>query len=253
MTVPAEFLRSLLPFPKIDAHAHVGVFGSWCGVAITAQEMVSGMSAYGIKKSIISYPDNEVTLEAQKAFPGQLAALVWLNPTLGEQELAILTALDDQKLICGLKLHPLFNAYTADDGCVFPFLELAEQKNLPVFIHSGHPPFSLPWSIGQLAEKFPAVRIVMVHMGHGHGVYIQGALDVAKKRDNIWLENSGMPMHTKIKQAYQTVGRERLFFGSDVPFHHYGVEILRTAVSGLKDSELEDVFYNNINKFMGWS
>jgi hypothetical protein len=29
------------------------------------------------------------------------------------------------------------------------------------------------------------------------------------------------------------------------------VEILRTEVSGLKEAQLEDVFYNNIKKFMG--
>jgi predicted TIM-barrel fold metal-dependent hydrolase len=132
-------------------------------------------------------------------------------------------------------------------------MEVARQRNLPVFIHSGHAPFSLPWSIGQLAELFPDVRIVMVHMGHGHGVYIQAALDISKKHTNIFLENSGMPMHTKIKEAYLTVGPERIFWGSDAPFHHYAVEILRTQVSGLSEKQLEDVFYNNISRFMGWS
>ncbi|MDR1576905.1 MAG: amidohydrolase family protein [Deltaproteobacteria bacterium] len=238
--------------PKIDAHAHVGHFGSWCGVAVTAEEMVERMAHYGVKKSIISYPDNDVTLTAQKAFPNQLVALAWLNPNEGEKATQALENLSDQKLVAGLKLHPLFNAYVADDEVVYPLLELAIKKDLPVFIHSGHPPFSLPWSVGQLADQFPQARLVMVHMGHGHGVYIQSAIETAKKRDNIWLENSGMPMHSKILEAYQKVGSERLFWGSDHPFHHYAVEILRTEVSGLNQRELEDVFQNNIQKFMGW-
>ncbi|MDR3205216.1 MAG: amidohydrolase family protein, partial [Deltaproteobacteria bacterium] len=158
--------------------------------------------------------------------------------------------LTNKGLVAGLKLHPLFNSYVADDECVFPLLEICVKKNLPIFIHSGHPPFSLPWSIGRLASLFPKARIVMVHMGHGHGVYIQAAIEVALKEDNIWLENSGMPMHTKIKEAYERVGTERLFWGSDAPFHHHGVEILRTLVSGLKPRELKNVFYNNIKKFM---
>jgi predicted TIM-barrel fold metal-dependent hydrolase len=117
-------------------------------------------------------------------------------------------------------------------------------------VHSGHPPFSLPWSIGQLAELYPDVRFVMVHMGHGHGVYIQAAIDTAVKYGNIWLETSGMPMHTKIKEAYNKVGSKRIFWGSDAPFHHYAVEILRTEVSGLTEPQLEDVFFNNIKNFM---
>lgn len=237
---------------KIDAHAHVGYFGSWCDVGITAREMAAAMKQYDIEKTIISYPDNAVTRAALAECPHELAGLAWLDPNRGEA-----AALEFEALIAqgfqGLKLHPLFNAYTADDAVVYPLMECARKHDLPVFIHSGHAPFSLPWSIGQLAEKFPDVRIVMIHMGHGHGVYIQAALETAKKYDNIWLENSGMPMHTKTKEAYEKVGAGRIFWGSDAPFHHYAVEILRTEVSGLGEQALEDVFYNNIKMFMGWS
>ena len=62
-----------------------------------------------------------------------------------------------------------------------------------------------------------------------------------------------MPMHTKIREAYRVVGAERIFWGSDAPFHHYAVEFLRTRVSGLGERELENVFYNNISRFMGWT
>ena len=239
--------------PRIDAHAHVGYFGSWCDVGLTADEMVQAMREYGIEKSIISYPDNAVTCRALEAYPEKFAALAWLDPNQGEHAVREFERLIASHGMSGLKLHPLFNAYTANDSVTFPLMEVCRARNLPVFIHSGHPPFSLPWSIGQLAELFPDVRIVMVHMGHGHGVYIQAALDTAKKYANIYLENSGMPMHTKIKEAYATVGSDRIFWGSDAPFHHYAVEILRTQVSGLDETQLEDVFYNNISRFMGWT
>jgi predicted TIM-barrel fold metal-dependent hydrolase len=235
---------------KIDAHAHVGHFGSWCNVGLTAREMVSAMAGYAIEKSLVSYPDNAVTLEAVTAHPDQLVGLAWLDPKQGEKALAEFERLTGSCGFAGLKLHPLFDAYPANDEVVFPLMEAAGKKNLPVFIHSGHPPFSLPWSIGQLAESFPEVRIVMVHMGHGHGVYIQAAIDMARKYENIWLENSGMPMHTKIREVYERVGASRIFWGSDVPFHHYEVEILRTKVCGLSEAQLEDVFYNNCKKFM---
>jgi len=237
---------------KVDAHAHVGYFGSWCNVGLTAREMDEAMREYAIEKSIISYPDNAVTLAAVKEFPDSLVGLAWLDPNQGEKAVADLEELVSMHAFQGLKLHPLFNAYTANDSIVFPLMDVARQKSLPVFIHSGHPPFSLPWSIGQLAEQYPDVRIVMIHMGHGHGVYIQAALDTARKYDNIWLENSGMPMHTKTREAYDRVGNDRIFWGSDAPFHHYAVEILRSEVSGLSEKALEDVFYNNITKFMGW-
>jgi predicted TIM-barrel fold metal-dependent hydrolase len=237
--------------PKIDAHAHVGHFGSWCGVGATAEEIVDLMDQYGVVKSIISYPDNAVTLAAQKAYPDRLTALAWINPNEAGAAEAF-ASLCEKKLVAGLKLHPLFNAYVADDEIVYPLMEIAVKKDLPVFVHSGHPPFSLPWSVGRLAEKFPLARVVMVHMGHGHGVYIQAAIETAIKTENIWLECSGMPMHSKIKEAYERVGSERLFWGSDLPFHHYAVEIMRTEVSGLGPRELAKVFHDNAKKFMGF-
>jgi predicted TIM-barrel fold metal-dependent hydrolase len=237
---------------KIDAHAHVGYFGSWCDVGLTARGMVGLMEEFEIEKSLISYPDNAITRAAALEYPDALAALAWMDPNQGERAVTEFEALVTEHGFQGLKLHPLFNAYTANDAVVFPLMEAARRKNLPVFIHSGHAPFSLPWSIGQLAELYPDVRIVMVHMGHGHGVYIQAAIDTARKYANIWLENSGMPMHTKIREAYLRVGAERIFWGSDAPFHHYAVEILRTRLSGLDERALENVFYHNIKKFMGW-
>lgn len=237
---------------KIDAHAHVGYFGSWCDVGQTAEDMLRSMAEYRISKSIISNADNTITEAALRLAPQSLAALAWINPHQGEAAVALFRRLVAESGFCGLKLHPLVHAYTANDAVVYPLMDCARELGLPVFIHCGHPPFSLPWSIAQLAEVYPDVRIVMVHMGHGHGVYIQGSIDMARKYPNLYLENSGMPMHTKIKEAYLRVGSDRIFWGSDAPFHHYAVEILRTRVSGLTEPQLEDVFCNNIARFMGW-
>ena len=73
---------------------------------------------------------------------------------------------------------------------------------------------------------------------------------ITKKYDNLFLEVSGMPMGCQIKNAYETVGSERVMFGIDSPFHHPSAEIQRVHSCGLPASALEDVFYNNAAKFM---
>lgn len=82
---------------------------------------------------------------------------------------------------------------------VDPIMEIAEAYKKPVFIHCGHPPYSLPWQIGLLAERHPHVPTVMIHMGHGHGVYIEGSLNMAYKYDNLFLEVSGMRWDVRSK------------------------------------------------------
>src|SRR4029453_19067225 len=102
------------------------------------------------------------------------------------------------------------------------------------------------------AVPFPAVKVIIGHMGHGHLVYINASIDIAARNANVYLETSGMPMHTKIKEAVERVGVERVLYGSDSPFHHPAVEILRVQVSGLSEQELDHVMRRNSSElFLG--
>src|SRR3954447_20517293 len=82
-------------------------------------------------------------------------------------------------------------------------------------------------------------------MGHGNVVYINASIDIAERRPNVYLETSGMPMHTKIREAYERAGETRVLFGTDVPFHHPVVEIAKVRVSGLDDTGVERVLSRN--------
>lgn len=242
-------LERMKMFKKIDAHSHVGYFGSWSDIGITAEELVAQMDEYNVEKTVVStFPITE-SIEAVDRYPDRLIGAAWVNPYESNAMVQIRDAVKHHGFKA-IKLHPLSQAYRANDDCVFPIAELARELDIPLMIHTGHPPFSLPWSVAQLAELYPDVKMVMIHMGHGNGMYVQSAIDMAKKYDNLYLETSGMPMHTKIKEAYETVGSDRILWGLDAPFHHPTVEMQRTIVSGLDDAQLEDVFYNNAKKLL---
>ena len=243
-------LERMKSFVKIDAHSHVGYFGGWSDVGITPEELVAQMEEYNIEKTIVSTFPIKESIEAVDKYPDKLIGAAWVNPMDPDAVEVIHDAVENHGFKA-IKLHPLCQAYLPNDECVFPIAEVAEKLGIPLMIHTGHPPFSLPWSVGQLAELYPNVKIVMIHMGHGNGMYVQSAIDMAKKYPNLYLETSGMPMHTKIREAYRTVGADRVMWGLDAPFHHPTVEIQRTIVSGLDDEELEDVFYNNAKKLLG--
>lgn len=236
---------------KFDAHAHIGCFGSWAVVDATPEAMVAMMDDYDIEKSVIcptTWSTNTLVEEAHAYAPKRLLPLAWVNPLQnGAQEVDHWVG---EKGFIGVKLHPLFDAYAADDPAVDPIMERAKALHVPVFIHSGHVPFATPWQIALLAERHPEVRVVMIHMGHGHGIYIQAAIEMAKRYDNLWLEMSGMPMPSKIKEAYEEVGADRIFFGTDFPFHAPQVEIDKVAFSGLDDVAQQRIFYDNIKSFL---
>lgn len=237
---------------KIDAHSHIGDFGGWAGVAFTKDRLIEQMKEYDIEKTFLtgaSFQGNDEVVDAFQSHPDKIVPFVWVNPALDNVEKKLDKYINKEGF-AGIKMQPLFDSFVADDPVVYPVMDFAKQYDVPVFIHCGHPPYSLPWSIALLAEKYPDVRVTMIHMGHGHGVYIDASIKMAKRYSNLYLEMSGMPMGSKIKEAYETVGSDRIMFGIDSPFHHPTVEIQKVLTCGLDENAQKDIFYNNAKKLL---
>ncbi len=233
----------------IDAHTHLGQWGYPFNVETNADKLIALMNEFNVEKSFCSYIDNMLVEDAVKKYPGRIIGQAWEDPYKGQEAIDDLRYHVKELGFKSMKLHPLINGFLPYDPMVFPLIEEARSLNIPVFMHSGHAPYSLPWQIAQLAEDFPDVRFVMVHMGHGHGIYIQAALDVAKKLPNVYLETSGMPMANKIKEAFDTLGDDRVMYGSDIPFHDPSVELQRMKVAGLTDAQMQKLLYDNAANF----
>jgi len=228
----------------IDAHTHLGSFPLF-NVELDVKGMLSIMNKYNISACIVFSLPNEVTLDAVETYPRRIFGLVWVNPYEGEKAVSEVKKYIEDFGFKGIKLHPLLDAFLPDQDVVYPIMDLARKYDVPVLFHCGHPPWSLPWHFGNLADVYPDVKIILGHMGHGHIVYINGAIEVAKKHENIYLETSGMPMHAKIKEAVEIVGVDRVLYGSDMPFGHPAFEIEKVRVSGLSEDELELVLGKN--------
>ncbi len=238
---------------KIDAHTHIGNFGGWAGLSFTKERLIEQMDEFEVEKTFLcpsNFQNNDDVVDAVQAYPDRIVPFVWVNPALDDVEKKLEKYIN-QEGFKGIKMQPLFDSFVADDPVVYPVMDFARAYNIPVFIHCGHPPFSLPWSIALLAEQYPDVKVTMIHMGHGHGVYIDASLKMARRYNNLYLEMSGMPMGSKIKEAYEIVGSDRIMFGIDSPFHHPTVEIQKVLSCGLDEKAQQDVFYNNAKKLLG--
>ncbi|MBR4654714.1 MAG: amidohydrolase [Kiritimatiellae bacterium] len=237
----------------IDAHSHIGNFGSWARFDFDLVRLREQMEEFNIEKTFLTGAgchDNASVMDAFQKAPELLVPVAWVKPG-GPDALAEIRRLVEQDGFRAIKLHPLFDAYCADDAVVDPVLDLAEELRVPLFIHSGHPPFSLPWQIAWLAERHPHVPIVMLHMGHAHGVYVDAALKTARRCPNIYLDTSGSPMSVKIREAYETVGADRVLFGIDSPFHEPSVEIEKIRATHLPEDALRRIYHDNAASLFG--
>jgi predicted TIM-barrel fold metal-dependent hydrolase len=228
----------------LDSHMHVGDF-PYFGVAIDRDGLVATMREHGVDTGMVFHPDNDLVRDIIGRTPG-LYGLVWVNPREADAASRLAALLDEPgSRFRGVKLHPLLDGYHPDDPMVHPVMDVLQERRLPVLIHCGHPIFSLPWSIEELVRRYPEVDVILGHMGHGNIVYINASIDVASRNPRVFLETSGMPMHSKIREAVERVGTERVLFGSDAPFHHLTVELAKVRVSGLSDAVTAEVLGGN--------
>jgi uncharacterized protein len=228
-----------------DCHMHLGDFPLF-NVSLDEQGLDALMATCGLDKAIVFHPDNALVKRAIAQRPS-VFGLVWANPREPDCVQTAQTYLEDRKFL-GIKLHPLLDGYHPNDPMVHPLADLVAERNLPLLVHTGHPIFTLPWSVEELARAKPKTKVIMGHMGHGNIIYINAAIDAAERQPNVYLETSGMPMHAKILEAVGRVGADRVLYGSDAPFHHPDVEILKIKRSGLKPDELAMVLGRNAER-----
>lgn len=233
------------PAVIVDSHMHVGEFPLF-DVRMDRSTLMATLAHYGIAAGMVFHPDNQYVREVVETVEGAWG-LVWANPHREGFLQEALELLEHPKFL-GVKLHPLLDAYHPDDPRVHPLVDALIERDMPALIHCGHPIFTLPWSIEELAVRFPEAKLILGHMGHGNVIYINGSIDVAERNPNVYLETSGMPMHTKIAEAVRRVGADRVLFGSDAPFHEIGVEVRKVQVSGLSSELVGRVLEKNARK-----
>lgn len=227
-----------------DSHMHVGDFPMF-GVSMDRDGLVAEMREQGISAGVVFHPDNMLVRRIIAETPG-VHGFVWANPRQADAAAETRRLLDEPgSRFRGVKLHPLLDGYHPDDPAVHPIIEALIERDLPALIHCGHPIFTLPWSIEELIRRYPEARIILGHMGHGNIIYINAAIAVAARNDNVYLETSGMPMHSKIREAVECLGPDRVMYGSDTPFHHPSVELAKVRVSGLPTDLADRVLGEN--------
>ena len=113
----------------IDAHTHIGNFGSWARFDFDLARLKEQMAEFDIEKTLLTgagFHDNKSVIDAFQKEPDLIVPVAWVKPG-GAAELAEIRRLVEREGFRAIKLHPLFDAYCADDTFVDPVLDLAEE------------------------------------------------------------------------------------------------------------------------------
>ena len=145
----------------------------------------------------------------------------------------------------------LWVATLCDDEPVNPIVEQAIAYHVPLLVHcwvkiSGNLPFeSTPMHLGRLAQRYPAARFILAHLG---GDWEYGC-KVARDCPNVYVDTSGSVAEMdEIEKLVAAVGIERVIFGTD----NSDLSFCKGKILGadLTDLQREAIFWRNADRLI---
>lgn len=172
----------------------------------------------------------------------------------------------------------------------WPLYQRAEDLGFPVFVHPSSPANSDKYEKYQMwgpvfgfgadvalsalrlimsgvLEEFPRLRIILGHLGETIPFILKRidfaylrtpeALPAIKKRPseyflaNFYVDTAGVFHQPSLQCTYETLGRDRILFGSDYPFENAtsGVKFIQGSKIPAKDKER--IYSKNVGKLLG--
>ncbi len=236
----------------IDAHTHMLVNKNTDG-----EDLIRSMELCGIDKTIVSCLDaltpddaevcamNKKTYDLMKKYPDKVWGGCYVSPLLESCRDTIRRGIEDMDM----KLIKVWLACACDDVQMNKVAEEAIRYNVPLLIHaffmqSGNPPFeSRANHVRNLALRYPELKILMAHLG---GNPYHGMREVADLT-NVYVDYAGTFYgYSDIDYAVQTVGCDRIVFGTDFPIASELFGIGKIEHANISQSDKNKIYSENI-------
>lgn len=201
----------------------------------TLPGLMNSMKKAGIHLSLIS----RITTRAEQV----VSVNRWLHSLKQENILPMATIHPDQQGgeeylkelkdigFKGIKVHPDYQGFYADDKRMYPFYEALQFLQMPILFHAGldrglPPPFrAMPEQLLKVHQEFPRLMMIAAHMG-GENNYDE--TEECLLGTNIYLDTAFvlriMDKNT-LKRFFHKHPIERFLFGSDSPFSDQSADL----------------------------
>jgi hypothetical protein len=245
----------------IDAHVHLihqsdDLVPDVLASRHNPDELLPLMKKFGVSVSLVfgnpfywdPSPENTLAAAAAKKHPDKLIAVGMVNPRYGEAAVAEMRRCVRQLGCRAIKMRPDSSATAANAPAMRVIAEEARDLGVPLLVHTGRTHWAHPLAVGDLAKDHPKTQIVMQHMFDLAGKY---ALKAAVECPNLLLETSGCLGVSFIREVVETIGSERVMFGSDIPALSLGLEIEKIRAAKLSPKDEHNVFYGTAARVWG--
>jgi predicted TIM-barrel fold metal-dependent hydrolase len=180
---------------------------------------------------------NDEVLAAAASSRGRLIPMCSVNPWYGSRAVTEFRRAATAGAVA-LKLHPALQGFCLTDRLVHAVVKEADTLGLPIYVHTGTPPYAQPLQLAELARTFAQVTFVMGHAGSTD--LAADAVAAAELAGNIVVETS-WTLPARLVRMVESLGSSRVMFGSDAPFSDLSLEIFNHRAAELSPEDMNAV------------
>jgi len=242
----------------IDADTHITPTGN----PFSIEQLIDTMDSARVDKALTWLrPDyhgeeieghNAYLYRATQQYPDRILGFGWADPTVGvEHAKEMARRCIEEYGFYGVKLNGAQNTYYIDDPeLALPVAEEIARSGKMLAFHIGADAYERthPWRAAKIARLYPETPIFMIHMGMRDRDMCRAVVEVAQEHPNMYLIGSATTYYA-VLNAIQTLGAQRVCFGSDAPFGYMHVELAmyHALLQGeLSEQDRHDVLAGNI-------
>ena len=214
----------------IDCHCHAGqgdgLTGPWDTSAPLKHYLRRAVAA-GIQRTVLFAPfhsdyavANRVVGRIVLRHPDRFYGFAFVNPMRDQGRVAALVAEGVNRFgFVGIKVHRYDGRITRE------ICEVARSFALPVL----YDVMGEVAVVELLATEYPDVNFIIPHLGSFADDWRaqQALIDPLTRHPNIYTDTSGVRRFDILQQAVQRAGAHKVLFGSDGPWLHPGVELMK--------------------------
>jgi uncharacterized protein len=156
----------------------------------------------------------------------------------------------DNGLVNGVKFHPSICQMKVNDPDFEIFIEYTSLVKIPMLVHCGRHHISHISYIVDVAKKHQNGIFIAAHMGGNASDLIEESLDILKTENlkNLYLDTSANKLPFLIEKAVDTIGSDKLLFGSDEPYADVRMSKYCIEISNITEEQKKDILYGNASK-----
>ncbi|MEX2573176.1 MAG: amidohydrolase family protein [Balneolaceae bacterium] len=254
-------VHEAVSYRKIDLHNHINLEER------NAASVDESCRRVGITRTVVSNilgadpgeirENNDVVLDAMKAYPDRIMGSCYINPGFTRESLEEIDRCVDQGMVM---VGELYKDYKINDPVYYPIIERCIDHKIPLMMHGAahlgqwRPEYhtdnplstSTPQDFVDIGQRYPEAMIIYGHIGGG-GDW-EYACKVLREAPSVYAETSGsVSDEAMIDLAVESLGADRLLFATDV---NYETGVGKVMHAKLTEEQRRKIFFDNFNNLL---